>query len=179
MIAATDQENNLALVRCKKCWLEVRAETVTCPRCGARVREPVSQVALALGALLIVFGLITFHRYGGPGGNAPPPKSDPAAEAKAEAISNLDFSFSWTKGKPGSVMFIDITLTNTGARDVKDLVIVCEHILDSGIVPVKNRSILYETIKASETKTFPRFNMGYLPGDTPTTRCHVEDLIVL
>ncbi len=169
----------MAIVRCRQCWCPVDAVEKTCPKCGARIRKRVSKPAIALACLLVVVGLITYHRDSPLIETAPPRPIDPAAQAGAEAIKNLDFLFSWTKGKPGSVMFIDITLTNTGARDVKDIVIVCEHILDSGIVPVKNRSILYEMIKASETKTFPRFNMGYLPVDTPKTRCHVENLIVL
>ncbi len=169
----------MAIVRCRQCWWPVDEGKKTCPKCGARIRKRVSKLAIALACLLVVVGLITYHRDRSLDETAPPRPIDPAAQARAEAIRNLDFNFSWTKGKPGSVMFIDITLANTGARDVKDLVIVCEHILDSGIVPVNNRSILYATIKASETKTFLRFDMGYLPVDTPKTRCHVENLIVL
>ncbi len=179
VIAATHQENNLALVRCKKCWQQVNAETTTCPKCGARIRRPVSKLALMLGVLLIALGWISVQHYQGTGWNAPPPpKPDPAAEAKAEAIRNLDFSFSWTKGSVGKPMLIDVILINKGARDVKDILIVCEHILDNKVDPVKNRSILYEAVKASETRTFPRFDMGYLAIDTPRTRCRVADLIV-
>ena len=169
----------MTLVRCKKCWKQVSAEVRTCPQCGARVRQPISKLALALGALLIVFGLTTYHRVIGPVVSPPPPKSDPAAEVRAEAIKDLDFSFSWVKGSVGMPMLIDVILTNKGAHPVKDIIVVCEHILDDKVDPVINRRILYATVKASETRTFPRFDMGYLPIDTPRTRCYVKDVIVL
>lgn len=180
VITANDQEDGLALVRCKKCWQQVNAETTICPKCGARIRRPVSKPALMLGVLLIALGWISLQRYQGTSWNAPPPPPpDPAAEARAEAIRHLDFSFSWIKGSVGKPMLIDVKLSNKGARDVKDITIACEHIIDNKGGVVINRRILYETVKASETRTFPRFDMGYLAVDTPQTRCRVADLIVL
>ncbi len=168
----------MATVRCRQCWWPVDEGVKICPKCGARIRKRVPMLAIALACLLIVVGLITYQRNSPPDKAGPSRPSDPAAQARAEAISNLDFGFTWTKSRPGSRMVIAVTVVNKGARDVKDILVVCEHRSGAGKLLDTNQGIAWGVvINASDTRYIDRFDIGPLRVEPEKTSCYVKDLV--
>ncbi len=174
------RESDLALVRCKKCWQQVSAETTTCPRCGARISRRVSTLALIVGVILVIAGSVTYHRYQGTDWFSPlPRKPNPVAEARAEAIRYIDFKYSWNKSGIGTPMRMDVTLTNRGEFDVMSIMIVCEHRSPAGAVLDANSGIYWGTVKALETIKINNLDLGLIRVDAPAVDCRVKDLAVL
>ena len=162
----------MTLVRCKKCWKQVSAEVKTCPQCGARVRQPVSKLALALGALLIALGLISLNR------NQPEP---PPADPEPDAIKNLYFDYRYaTQGGPGSSMYIDyVIFTNKGRHDVKDIVFACEQISESGTLVGTYTAVVPQTVRASKAIRVEQLYLGVIDRPWQRIRCHVRDLKIV
>lgn len=169
----------MAIIRCRQCWWPADEGVKTCPKCGARIRKPVPVLPIALACLLIAVGLITYHRSEPPERAGPSRPPDPAAAARAEAISKLDFSYTWTKGRPGSTMVIAVTVINKGARDVKDLLVACEHRSLAGKLLDTNQGIAWGiAVEASGTRHIDRLEMGPLRVEPEETSCYVKNLAV-
>ena len=139
-----------------------------------------SKLALAVGVLLIAAGSITYHRYRSIDWFAPPPrKPDPVAQARAEAIRNIDFHYSLRKSGIGTPMRIDVVLTNNGAHDVRGIDIACEHRGADGARLDVNRAIYWGAVKVSETLKINDLDMGLVRVQSASVHCYVKDLDVL
>ncbi|MFN7085114.1 MAG: hypothetical protein ACK4N4_00635 [Burkholderiales bacterium] len=139
-----------------------------------------SKLALVVGVLLIVAGSITYHRYRSVEWFAPPPREpDPAVQARAAAIRDIDFHYSWRPSGIGTPMRIDVVLTNNGAHDVRGIDIACEHRSASGARLDVNRAIYWGVVKTSETLKINDLDMGLVRVQAASAHCYVKDLEVL
>lgn len=162
----------MAIVRCRRCWWPVDAGAKTCPKCGARIREPVPILAIVLGGLLVVLGLISLNRN-----QSEPPPADP----EPDAIKNLYFDYRYaTPGGPGSSMYIDwVIFTNKGRHDVKDIVFACDEISESGTLAGTYTAVVPQTVRASKNMRVEQLYMGVIDRPVRRIRCNVRDLKII
>lgn len=141
----------MAIKQCKECGNQVSDKAQSCPSCGAK--QPKKMGIFAWIAIIFV-GLLVIGAIadGGDGSSV----SEPSP--KELALQNLGFDFEWGKAGFDSVMEINMTIKNNGAKDVKDLTVECVHSSNSGTVVDRNKREVYEVIKASETKKINNFN---------------------
>jgi hypothetical protein len=86
-----------------------------------------------------------------------------AAERKALVDSLEITSFAWDKDAGlGNVMEASFTIHNKGTQDLKDIEIECTHYAPSGTKIDSNTRTVYEIVKAGESRTFTKFNMGFI-----------------
>jgi hypothetical protein len=94
-------------------------------------------------------------------------KSKPAG--KVETVGNLQ----WRKVAFGTVMEADLRIRNTTDFDVKDLVIGCTEYAPSGTAIDHNTRTVYQIIKAGETRTLPKVNLGFVQSQATVGGCEV------
>lgn len=162
----------MALKQCKECGNQVSDKAQSCPSCGAK--QPKKMGIFAWIAIIFV-GLLVIGAIadGGDGSSA----SEPSP--KELALQNLDFDFEWGKTGFDSIMEINMTIKNNGAKDIKDLTVECVHSSNSGTVVDRNKREVYEVIKAGETKKINNFNMGFIHSQATSSSCSVVDLVVM
>lgn len=84
-------------------------------------------------------------------------------QRKADAVKDLEIiDFQWGKEGFGSIMEASFTIRNSGATDVKDIEIECTHFAPSGTKIDSNTRTIFEVIKAGESRTFTKLNMGFI-----------------
>lgn len=84
--------------------------------------------------------------------------------------------FSWTKAAFGNVMEATFTIRNSLPVKVKDIDVKCSHAAPSGTVVDSNRRTIYEVIGAGRTRTFRKFNMGFIHSQANRSGCTVVDV---
>lgn len=113
----------MALTKCKECNSEISTKADQCPKCGAK------QKRWGFGRV-ILWGVIGLVAIGWMSNLVLGPKSDgPAVPLPRD---NVVLSFSSIKGGFGSILMLDLTLTNNNAFAVKDIVIECGGYASSG-----------------------------------------------
>lgn len=170
----------MALINCKECGAQVSTQAKTCPSCGAKVKKPTSIVTWVI---LGVFGIgfIGALAGGGEGGSTSGGSAStaPALSPKEQALKDLDFKFDWSKGGFDNIMMIDMKIKNNGTKDIKDFTVECEHSSNSGTKIDSNKRVVYEVIKAGETKKMKEFNMGFIHNQATSSSCGITDLVVM
>lgn len=78
--------------------------------------------------------------------------------------------FTWEKGGFGTVMMANFTVRNDSPVDVADPRIRCNHIAEDGVVLDQNAGTAYGVIKAHSTTRIANVNMGFLSGQTASSR---------
>lgn len=194
----------MALIKCRECGNQVSTEAAACPHCGAPQKAapppvqptvivqhappPKKKIGFFSGCLLVIFlcmvftaivGSIVSNSTSQPAGNAsssgeatPDPKN--IARSKVEIVN-----WTWAKEGFGNIMEATFTITNGSAWDVKDIEIKCRHYGKSGTEIDSNKRTIYDVIKSRETKTFEKFNMGFVHSQADKSTASIEDFELL
>jgi hypothetical protein len=80
----------------------------------------------------------------------------------------------WSKGGFGSVMVASFTIQNDNDFSVKDLVIGCSLIGNSGTRIGSVTKTLYETVPKHSTKAFGDVNFGFVNEQARRAECEVH-----
>ena len=161
----------MALINCKECGEKISSKAEKCPLCGIKIKSK----GLSLGTALVVLfvGYIAYQCTSA---------SEEQAQEKytaQEAIKKLSFKYDGIKSGLGSIMMVDARITNNGERDVKDFTIECLHVTNSGTKIDSNKRVLYEVVKAGETRNFKEFNMGFIHSQAKSTSCTITGLTII
>jgi hypothetical protein len=84
--------------------------------------------------------------------------------------------FSWTKEAFGIIMEATFTIKNELPVEVKDIKVKCTHSAPSGTVVDTNRRTIYEVIGARKTRTFHKFDMGFIHSQANSSSCRVVEV---
>ncbi|MGD0217506.1 MAG: hypothetical protein ABSC45_08370 [Desulfobaccales bacterium] len=88
-------------------------------------------------------------------------------------------AFRWRTGGFGTVMLADFTIKNNNDFDIKDIAIKCTDYAKSGTIIDYNDRIIYDVIKAGQTRTFRNFNMGLVHNQAEKSFAKITDLVIL
>ena len=110
----------------------------------------------------MTLGILTLVGYC----SSPAPSSNKGSQldqsSKDRMKSMVDLDYSWTKSGLGSVMELDLVIKNKNEFSVKDVEVRCEHYARSGTKIDANDRTIYDVIDAKSTKSYTRFNMGFI-----------------
>lgn len=166
------------MIHCYSCKSGISKSAKACPVCGAQAKKKTSLFTWIVAIIIVIWVVGSFS--GGPSSTkssststpAPAPKVDPLKLAK----SNTSLEYDWSKSAGGALMQATFTITNKGTVDIKDIEITCTHYGASGTEIDSNTRTIYEIVKASSTRTFKNFDMGFIHSQAVTTSCQIEDL---
>jgi hypothetical protein len=100
-------------------------------------------------------------------------KSDP----KKKPEDGVDLKFDgWTRGGFDAVFLADFTITNNNPYPIKDLEIICNGYAESGTRIDSNTRDIYTTLQPGETKTYKKFNMGFLHSQVKKIGCSIKNV---
>lgn len=164
----------MAMIQCKGCKAEISKQAPACPKCGHP--NPVSK-HLGGGETILVLGLAAGAIWWLAGRDS---ADYSTASPEQEAIASLSLSnVSWTRGGFETVMLLDAAISNSGARDVKDVKIRCTHSSQSGTVIDSNASTIYQVFPAGETVSIIKFEMGFIHPQAARSSCRIEEAVVI
>jgi len=172
----------MALRKCRECGAEVSTAAKTCPKCG--VRRPIK----GMSKLLIGFlGLSVLSAWAVIGNlvvkSIPPPTAataTPTANA-APAPEPIQLSAPKTVKIVRQTTVLDdfggmvstLTIKNTNKFAIKDLRLLCAHYAPSGTEMSPTVAVIYEILRAGQTRTFHDVKLGYTSPDAKTYSCTV------
>lgn len=164
----------MALINCKECGAQVSTQAKNCPSCGAKVKKKTSIITwIILGFIvLMVIGAIA-------GGGSSTSNGTKELTPKEDALKNTVLDYDWAKGGFDSVMLVDFKIKNNSKYDIKDITVECEHYSNSKTKIDSNSRVIYEIVKAGETKTVKQFNMGFIHSQAASSGCGITDLVVI
>lgn len=169
------------LTECKDCGQAVSRNAEKCPNCGAPMKSGVSVWSAIKGIFFVVvvlpiLGFVGYCSY--LGGTVTQQISETSREAEAEKQSLLDgvklVKFEWSA--ENSIMHANFTIKNAGKQPVKDFKIECDHAGKSGTKIDSNTRTIYETLKPGESRTWTRFNMGFIHSQAERSGCAIVDV---
>ena len=103
-----------------------------------------------------------------------------AAEMKANAMSKVKIKkLDWGKEGFDNVMIVNVTFENLSNRNVKDIVLTCNHYSNSQTKIDSNSRTIFEVIPIGKTKRVKNFNMGFIHNQASGTNCEISDLVLL
>jgi hypothetical protein len=79
----------------------------------------------------------------------------------------------WALGGLENVLTVKLKLKNTGSVALKDFVIGCIAVADSGTVLGTPRTTLYQALRPGQTKTFYGISVGLVNSQTSRAACNV------
>jgi hypothetical protein len=109
----------------------------------------------------------------------PDPAKDPESLKTwrhKEAIANVKIKHSWSKEGFGTVMMLNMTISNDNDIPVKDLEITCTPLGDSGTPVGRNVRVLYQIVPGHSKRYFQKLNMGFIDQQAASAGCEVTDL---
>ncbi|MCE5997392.1 zinc ribbon domain-containing protein [Acinetobacter nosocomialis] len=161
----------MALTNCKECGAQVSTQAKNCPSCGAKVKKRSLLKWIFLGfVVFIIIGIIA-----GEGSNS---KGTRELSPKEEALKNTALDYNWAKAGFDNVMLVDFKITNNSKYDIKDITVECEHYSNSKTKIDSNTRVIYEIVKAGQTKTLKEFNMGFIHSQAASSSCGITDLVI-
>ena len=175
----------MALSKCRECGTEVSEKTKVCPKCG--IKNPVKKTSLLVKIILGLFGigLLANLVNGVSGGGSSQSSSNPTHAAVSvnpleEAIKNVKLAnLTWRKVGFESVLLLDVVIENKGKKDVKDVEIECVHFSNSGTQIDSNKKVIYELVKAGSFAIVRDFSMGFIHSQATSSKCRVNNLVLL
>ena len=103
--------------------------------------------------------------------NHPTPKSP-----YDQALEGLKLDYTWSTGGFDNIMLLDATIKNNSPYAVKDLVIFCDDLANSGTHIDENSKTVYESLASGQTLTLHKFNMGFINSQATRAICTVVGL---
>jgi len=174
------------LKKCKGCGAEISKKAKSCPKCGEPAPKKTSLLTWLVLILIVLWAILkplsttTEHTT--------TKELNATEKAKMEALAiekeknlpkNLvDLDFQPSKGGFGNIMISDFTITNKNKFDIKDITIKCSQISNSGARLGKNEKTIYEIVPANKTKTFKKFNMGFMHSQTSSSACEIVSFTI-
>jgi hypothetical protein len=79
----------------------------------------------------------------------------------------------WALGGFDNVLFVKLKLKNTAPFAVKDFVIGCIVVAESGTVIGTPKTTLYQTLRPGQSKIFPGISLGLVNSQTKRVGCEV------
>lgn len=158
--------------KCKYCGKDVPTSIKLCPYCSKKLKKISFIQWIGIFILAIIFiGLI----------NAPEKSKEQSIipSIKEKTISNTQLDYVWTKEGFGTFMEANFVIHNNNDYDIKDIEIECDHYAKSGTKIDKNNRTIYEIISAKSSKTYPKFNMGFIHEQADSSTCFVKNLSLL
>lgn len=125
----------------------------------------------------IVFGLL-FHEVTKDGGSTPASASGskPELTPRQRAQQSLEIvSWKWGAVAGGNIMEATFKIRNNGTEDFKDIEIECVHTAASGTQIDSNNRVIYEVVKAGETREFKDFNMGFIHSQAKKSSARIRN----
>lgn len=83
-------------------------------------------------------------------------------------------SLAWSKSGFGTVALLTLTVENMNKFAVKDIAISCDFSGNSGTKLNTANGTIFETIKASSSRSFKEFNIGFIHSQAARGGCSVE-----
>lgn len=162
----------MALTKCKECGEQISTKAAACPKCGA---VPKKKTSLFTWLVVIVLGFGIFGVITGKNGSSNSSVSGQESPDKV-ALKATKLDYTWDKGGFDSVMEANFTITNGSQYTIKDITIECTHFAKSGTRIDSNKRTIYDTVSAGSSKTFNKFNMGFIHSQANSTNCQIADL---
>lgn len=97
----------------------------------------------------------------------------PQPDELGSQIKVVDRPLAWDLAGFDNVLVVKIKLKNTASIPLKDFVIGCIAVAESGTVVGMPKTTLYQALKPGETKTYPRVNVGLVNSQTAQVGCDV------
>lgn len=160
----------MSLVNCKECGSSISKKASKCPQCGAPAKKKTSLLTWIV-TVIAVFWLIGFIS-----GESSSPERPRGPSPKELALNSTSLNFEWEKSGFGSVMEVNLVITNDGNRDIKDIEIECTHFAKSGTRIDSNTRTIYDIVPAKGKKEFNKFNMGFIHSQVNSSSCAISDL---
>ena len=160
------------LMSCKACGTEMSRKAPVCPKCGHPNKESnyLSGGQVVLGLLVGV--AVIWWMASRDSSESIPSAPDP----HEAAVSSLSLeNIHWHTDGFGTIMMLDATVKNSGARSVKDVKIKCDSFAKSGTKIDTNTKVVYDIFPANKTTKVKDFNMGFINSQAESSRCSVVD----
>jgi len=176
--------------KCRGCGTKVSYGATTCPKCG--IRRPVKK----LSKILIGFLALVVLSFWAVVGNLAIKyvRTQAAATNETTATARTQPSSEpILQTAPGTVeivrqtvvrdefggMVSTITIKNTNKFAIKDLRLVCSNHAASGTELTPTVGVIYEILRAGQTRTFRDVKLGYTEPDAKTYFCLVSTALPL
>lgn len=149
---------------CRKCKLSHQKSEPKCPNCGKK-NDQTNPWVYVVGIFIIISiysGLLD---------------TDQASTALPKPLAMADntaLTYSWATDSFGMTMTANLTIENNNEIAIKDVVVHCDHSSKSGTKIDSNERTIYEVIAAGQSKSFPKFNMGFIHEQAETTHCFIK-----
>lgn len=79
----------------------------------------------------------------------------------------------WRLDGFGNVMVVDLSIENSSKINLKDFVVECETVGQSGTSLGKVRKTVFDTLPAGKTKKFKNINMGFVNSQSKRAGCEI------
>jgi len=161
----------MALTKCSECGEQISTKAAACPKCGAAPKKKISLFTWLVIAFIgfAVLGSVTGNKSGGSGTSSSPAVAGP----EDVALQATKLEFTWEKTGFDNIMVGNFTITNGSQYTIKDITIECTHFGKSGTRIDSNTKTIYDTVAAGKTKTFNKFNMGFIHSQANSTNCQI------
>jgi hypothetical protein len=160
----------MALVACGECGNQISKSAKTCPKCGAKNKaRGWSAVAKIVGVILVLWLIVTVF-----GAIDRAKNGAGTAVATSSPEKNVEIAFDWRKVGFDNILEIDVTLKNRNTFAIKDIEIYCQGSAPSGTRIDSNNKTLFERIEPGQTRSFKKFNMGFLNSQVQKIGCRVD-----
>ena len=172
----------MAQMTCKDCGELMSTAAKACPKCGRpNSRTSAGTLGCLIVILVAVIGIIIATASSGPSPSASSQSATPQkpqTQAYADQFVKIT-KFSWQRGGFDTVMIANLTVKNSGLRDVKDLRLKCEAVGKSGTAIASPSVTLYDIVPAGESKRFHDVSVSFISPQAARAGCEVADLTML
>ncbi len=167
----------MALTKCGECGEQISTKATACPKCGAVPKKKTSLITWLVVAFIgfAVIGSITGKKESGRSGTSSAPA---AADPEDIALGATKLEFTWEKAGFDNIMEGNFTITNSSQYTIKDITIECTHFAKSGTRIDSNKKTIYDTVAAGSSRTFNKFNMGFIHSQANSTNCQITSVKV-
>lgn len=152
----------MAMVNCKGCGKEISKNAKVCPHCGEPAPKKTSLAAWLFLIILIAIGI------------NPSPDAPLTPKEEAKGLVKIE-KYNWATGGFGSVLVADFKIKNDSKYAVKDIEITCDHFGKSGTKIDSNKRVINDIVEAKSSKTFKKFNMGFINSQADSSGCEITD----
>ncbi len=175
---------------CRSCREQIHARARICPHCRSKQGWSTgAKLVFSFFLLFVAFPMCVKLASKEPSSRASGAASSksstlastptPKRASKSDVMDALKLNYKWWKTGFDNIMEADFTIRNTSSRGVKDIEIECVHYAQSGTQIDRNTRTVYDVVPAGKTRTFPKFNMGFIHDQVKSSSCQIEDVELL